>query len=179
MRKAQEMLLEKIKNEGRITGEVVKADTFINHQVDIKLFRIMAEDMAEHFKDAGITKILTAETSGITIAHPLAEILDVPYIFAKKKRPITMEKCFQADSYSFTKQEETTLFVSKEVISYKDTILYADDFYAKGNTLKAVKEIMKQSGAKLAGAAVIIDKQGVEDVYSILTMAEIKRELGI
>lgn len=178
MRKAQAALLDRIKRFGSVKGEVVKVDTFINHQVDIELFRLMSEDMAEHFKNSGITKIITAETSGITITHPLADLLNVPYIFAKKKKPITMAEFYSAESYSFTKQEYNTLYVSKEVLGKGDRVIYADDFYARGNTLKAVKEIVEQSGAELLGCAVIIDKQAAQGVYSILTLDEIKKNLS-
>ncbi len=177
MRKASAALLERIKKYGSVNGEVVKVDRFINHQVDIELFRLMADDMAGHFKDACLTKIITAETSGITIAHPLAEALGIPYIFAKKKKPITMADFYSAESYSFTKQEHTTLYISKEVLTAEDRVIYVDDFFARGNTLKAVKEIVAQSGAELAGCAVIIDKKGEEGVYSILTLDEIKKGL--
>lgn len=179
MRKAQSALLEKIRLCGQLNGEVIKVDKFINHQVDTELFRLMADDIAEHFKEYGLTKIVTAETSGITIAHPLAEALKLPYVFAKKKRPITMTESYSAESYSFTKQENTSLYISKEVLGVGDKVIYVDDFFARGNTLKAVADIINQSGAELLGCAVIIDKKGEEGVYSILTLDEIKQGLKV
>ncbi|MBN1958800.1 MAG: xanthine phosphoribosyltransferase [Desulfuromonadales bacterium] len=166
---AAEILLERIQREGSIDGEVVKVDRFLNHMVDPELLDILADDLAKRFVNCGISKIITAETSGIMLALAVAAKLHVPFIYAKKKRPITMPEYFAAASYSFTKQESTTLYVSREVLTAADRVLFIDDFFARGSTLKAMEEIISQSGAELIGAAVIINKSERPDIQSILT----------
>jgi len=178
MREAQRLLAEHIKAKGGVEGDVVKVDTFLNHLVDIELVRAIGEDIADKFKDKGITKIITVEASGIIAAQSTALNLGVNYIYAKKKKPCTMGGFLSAESFSFTKNEHTTLYVSKEVISADDKFLFIDDFFAKGNTFRTIEKIVKDAGAKIAGKAVVIDKQGVEDVHSILTLEEIKATCG-
>ncbi len=116
---AAEILLDRIRREGSIDGEVIKVDSFLNHMVDPELFEIMAADLAERFAGRGANKILTAETSGIMLAMAVAMKMGIPFIYAKKKRPITMTEYYAAASYSFTKQESTTLYVSKEVMGQR------------------------------------------------------------
>ncbi len=171
---AAEILLDRIRREGSIDGEVIKVDSFLNHMVDPELFEIMAADLAERFAGRGANKILTAETSGIMLAMAVAMKMGIPFIYAKKKRPITMTEYYAAASYSFTKQESTTLYVSKEVMGAEDKILFIDDFLAKGSTYKAIEELMEQSGAELVGSAVIINKSDRRDVESILTLDDLK-----
>jgi xanthine phosphoribosyltransferase len=171
---AAETLLARIRKEGSIDGEVIKVDSFLNHMVDPDLFEIMAADLAERFADRGANKILTAETSGIMLAMAVAMKMGIPFIYAKKKRPITMTEYYAAASYSFTKQESTTLYVSKEFMGAGDQILFIDDFLAKGSTYKAIEELMEQSGATLVGSAVIINKSDRRDIESILTLDDLK-----
>jgi len=171
---AAEVLLKRIRQDGSITGEIVKVDQFLNHMVDPVLVHLLGDDIAARFADFSVTKILTAETSGIMLAQAVALTLQVPFIYAKKKRPITMPEYFAAASYSFTKQESTTLYVSKEVLHPSDQVLFVDDFFAKGSTLKAIEEIVSQSGAELVGAAVIINKSARRDIESILTLDDLQ-----
>ena len=170
---AAETLLARIQKEGSIDGDVIKVDSFLNHMVDPDLFEIMAADLAERFKGRGANKILTAETSGIMLAMAVAMKMGIPFIYAKKKRPITMTEYYAAASYSFTKQESTTLYVSKEVMGAEDKVLFIDDFLAKGSTYKAIEELMEQSGADLVGSAVIINKSDRRDIESILTLDDL------
>jgi len=137
---------------------------------------IIASDLAERFADRGTNKILTAETSGImlSMAIAIATKMRMPFIYAKKQRPITMTEYYAAASYSFTKQESTALYVSKEVMESGDKIFFIDDFLARGSTYKAVEELIEQSGAELVGAAVIINKSERRDVESILTLDDLK-----
>lgn len=171
---AAEVLLERIRQDGAINGEIVKVDQFLNHRVDPVLVHILGDDIAARFANLSVTMILTAETSGIMLAQAVALKLQVPFVYAKKKRPITMPEYFAAASYSFTKQESTTLYVSKEVLHPPDRVLFVDDFYAKGSTLKGIEEIVAQSGAELVGAAVIINKSTRRDIESILTLDDLK-----
>ena len=171
---AAKALLERIRQDGEINGQIVKVDQFLNHMVDPVLIHLLGDDIAARFSSLPVTKILTAETSGIMLAQAVALKLQVPFIYAKKKRPITMPEYFAAASYSFTKQESTTLYVSKEVLHPQDNILFVDDFFAKGSTLKAIEEIISQAGANLMGAAVIINKSQRRDIESILTLQDLK-----
>ena len=171
--RAAELLLERIRQDGSVTGEIVKVDQFLNHMVDPVLIHQLGDDIAARFVDRSVTKILTAETSGIMLAQAVALKLQVPFVYAKKKRPITMPEYYAAASYSFTKQESTTLYVSKEVLHQEDQVLFVDDFFAKGSTLKAIEEILSQAGATLVGAAVIINKSQRRDIESILTLDDL------
>jgi len=169
-----ELLLKRIRTDGSIDGQIVKVDQFLNHMVDPVLVHLLGDDIAARFVEHSITKILTAETSGIMLAQAVALKLQVPFVYAKKKRPITMPEYFAASSYSFTKQESTTLYVSKEVLHQEDKILFIDDFFAKGTTLKAIEEILSQAGATFMGAAVIINKSQRQDIESILTLDDLQ-----
>lgn len=174
MNYAAQTLLERIKRDGKIDGEVIKVDRFLNHMVDPQLIDLLGADIATHFAEKSIDKILTAETSGIMLAQAVAGMLGIPFIYAKKKRPLTMGDHYAAASYSFTKQESTTLYVSKEVLTAQERVLFIDDFLAKGSTLKAVEEIVEQAEAMLVGSAVIINKSTRRDVYAILTLQDLQ-----
>ncbi|ADD68913.1 phosphoribosyltransferase [Denitrovibrio acetiphilus DSM 12809] len=178
MRKAQQTLIDLIKKFGEVNGEIVKVDRLLNHMVDIDLIKEIGEDIAEKFADVSVDKILTVEASGIPGAQAAAFSMHKDYIFAKKKNPITMKGFFSAESFSFTKNEHTTLYVSKEVLKKGDRILFVDDFYAKGNTLKAIKKIIEQAEAELVGVAVIVDKNDTPDIHSILTLSQLKSAMG-
>ncbi len=174
MTAARQALIQRFREEGSIQGDIVKVDSFLNHMVDPALMRVVGQDLAERFKSNGINKILTAESSGIMVAQAVATELNIPFIFAKKKRSVTMKKFYTASSYSYTKQEATTLYVSHEVLQPGERILFIDDFFAKGTTLKALTEIIRQARAELAGCAVIINKSKREDIESILHLNELK-----
>ena len=165
---------DSFRQDGSIDEMIVKVDQFLNHMVDPVLVHLLGDDIAARFTSYPVTKILTAETSGIMLAQAVALKLQVPFVYAKKKRPITMPEYFAAASYSFTKQESTTLYVSKEVLNQNDHVLFIDDFFAKGSTLKAIEEIVDQAGATLVGAAVIINKSTRRDIESILTLEDLQ-----
>ena len=166
-------LFERIKRDGSINGQVIKVDRFLNHMVDPLLMGRLGIELADRFAEHKIDKIITAESSGIMIAQALASHLGVPFIYAKKKRPLTMGEFFAASSYSFTKQESTTLYVSNEVILPGERLLFADDFYAVGSTYKAIEQIVEQAEATLVGAAVIINKSDRRDIEAILTLDDL------
>ena len=174
MNSATQTLRERIKRDGKIDGEVIKVDLFLNHMVDPQLIDLLATDIAAQFADKSIEKILTAETSGIVPAQAVAGKLGIPFIYAKKKRPLTMGDYYAAASYSFTKQESTTLYVSKEVLRPCERVLFVDDFFARGSTLKAAEEIVDQAQAILVGSAVIINKSTRRDIYAILTLEDLQ-----
>ena len=166
-------LRERIDREGSVDGRVIKVDRFLNHMVDPLLIDRLAAELAGRFARQGIDKIITAESSGIMIAQGLARQLGVPFVYAKKKRPLTMGAFYAASSFSFTKQESTTLYVSQEVLLPGERVLFADDFFAVGSTYKAIEQIIEQAGATLVGAAVIINKSERRDIEAILTLEEL------
>jgi len=166
-------LFDRIHQEGSINGQVIKVDRFLNHMVDPLLMNRIGAELASRFAKLAIDKIITAESSGIMIAQAVASHLGIPFIYAKKKRPLTMTGFFAASSYSFTRQESTTLYVSDEVLSPGERVLFADDFFAVGSTYKAIEQILEQAQARLVGAAVIINKSERRDIESILTLDEL------
>lgn len=170
----KQTLLERIRTEGSIRGDIVKVDRFLNHMVDPMLMQQIGKELAGRFKDRDINKILTAESSGIMVAQAIATELKVPFVYAKKQRPITMRQFYAASCYSFTRQEGTALHISHEVITAGDRILFADDFFARGSTLKALTEVVRQARAELVGSAVIINKSSREDIESIVNAADLK-----
>ena len=172
---AAQLLLERIKAEGAVNGEVIKVDRFLNHMVDTRLINALGKDLANRFATRQIDKILTAETSGIMLAQAIAGELNLPFIYAKKKKPLTMQTFYAAASFSFTKEESTTLYVSREVLQKGNRILFVDDFFAKGSTLKAIEEIISQAQAVLIGKAVIINKSERSDIESILNFSDLTR----
>jgi xanthine phosphoribosyltransferase len=174
MRESRGLLIKALRDKGKVKENIIKVDTFLNHCVDIQLVKRIGQDIARYYTGTSIDKIITVEASGIIPAMAAAMYIGCDMVYAKKKIPLTMEKHYSAKSYSFTKQEETTLHVSQEVLHKGDRLLFVDDFYAGGNTLKAIESIAEQAGAEIVGRAVIIDKAGREDVFSILTLAEIK-----
>lgn len=166
-------LRARIAREGSISGQVIKVDRFLNHMVDPLLIDRLAAELAGRFTQNRIDKIITAESSGIVIAQAMSRHLGIPFVYAKKKRPLTMAQYYAASSYSFTKQESTTLYVSREVIETGEQLLFADDFFAAGSTYHAIEQIVAQAGATLVGAAVIINKSARRDIESILTSEEL------
>ena len=166
-------LLQRIKQDGSINGQVIKVDRFLNHMVDPLLMNRIGAELASRFSESPVDKIITAESSGIMIAQAMATHLGIPFIYAKKKRPLTMTGFFAASSYSFTKEESTTLYVSNEVLLPGERLLLADDFFAVGSTYKAIEQIVEQAEASLVGAAVIINKSERRDIESILTLEEL------
>jgi xanthine phosphoribosyltransferase len=166
-------LLARIKQDGAINGQIIKVDRFLNHMVDPLLMARLGAELAGRFAHLQIDKVITAESSGIMIAQALAGTLGIPFIYAKKKRPLTMGEFFAASSYSFTKQESTTLYVSREVILPGERLLFADDFYAVGSTCKAIEQIVEQAEARLIGAAVIINKSERRDIEAVLTFDDL------
>ena len=167
-------LYRRIQRDGAIHGQVIKVDRFLNHMVDPLLLGRIGDELYRRFADRKIDKVITAESSGIMIAQAIAGHFGVPFVYAKKKKPLTMKGFYAASSYSFTKEESTTLYVSEEVLLPRERVLFADDFFAVGSTYKAIQQIIEQADATLVGAAVIINKSERRDIESILTMDDLK-----
>ena len=154
------LLEERIKKDGIIKeGNVLKVDSFLNHQMDIRLFGEIGKEFKRRFADSEVTKILTIEASGIGIACIVAQYFDVPVVFAKK----TQTKNIAGEVYttkveSFTHGRVYDIIVSKEFLGPDDKVLLIDDFLANGKALEGLVALVKDSGAKLVGAGIVVEK---------------------
>ena len=157
---SRKLLEERILKDGNVLGEnILKVDSFLTHQVDFKLMKEIGQTFADRFKDAGITKVVTIEASGIAPALYVAEALDVPMIFAKKAKNITMnEGILTAEVYSFTKQVTSTVSIAGKFLDPADKVLIIDDFLANGQAAKGLIQIIEQAGAKVEAVGIVIEK---------------------
>lgn len=158
-----EALVERIRAEGTHIGKgIIKVDGFLNHQIDPALTTGMGESFVAGFSEAGvqgITKVVTAEVSGIAPAVATAQVLGVPMIYARKHRPITMrEGEYVAEATSPTKGGSVELIISPEFLGVRDRVLLIDDFLASGITIEALVKLIRQSGATLCGIGCVIEK---------------------
>jgi xanthine phosphoribosyltransferase len=156
-------LVERIRNEGRNLGRgILKVDGFINHQLDPVLTAEMGQEFVRRFAAegvSGITKIITAEVSGIAPALTTAIALGVPVVYARKHRPITMPEGFYAsEAPSHTKGGIVQLMVSPEYLLPSDRVLLIDDFLATGKTIHALAELIAECGATLCGIGCLVEK---------------------
>ena len=154
------LLEERILKDGHILGDnILKVDSFLTHQVDFSLMREIGKVFAEKFTSAGITKVVTIEASGIAPAVFTAEALNVPMIFAKKAKNITMnEGILTAEVYSFTKQVTSTVSIAGKFLSPEDKVLIIDDFLANGQAAKGLIQIIEQAGATVEAIGIVIEK---------------------
>ncbi|HEM5323643.1 TPA: xanthine phosphoribosyltransferase [Streptococcus suis] len=150
----------RILKDGQVLGEnILKVDSFLTHQVDFKLMKEMGQVLADVYRSKEITKVVTIEASGIAAAVYVAESLDVPMIFAKKHKNITMtEGILTAEVYSFTKQVTSTVSIASKFLSPEDRILIVDDFLANGQAAKGLIDIIQQAGAQVIGVGIVIEK---------------------
>ncbi len=154
-------LEDRIRKDGKIKpGNILKVDSFLNHQVDITLYNKMGAEFARLFEGSEINKIITIEASGIGISCITAQYFgNVPVIYAKKSKSTNMsDSVYSASVYSFTHKTNYTVMVSKEFISPSDKILIIDDFLACGNALKGLIRIIEDAGATLSGVGIVIEK---------------------
>lgn len=156
-----QLLKERIVKDGVAIGtEIVKVDSFLNHQIDVLLVDKIGEEFYARFKDQKIDKILTIEASGIAVACSAARLFGVPVIFAKKSEPSTMvDGTYQTEVKSFTKNKSSRICVSKNYISAGEKILIIDDFLAHGEALTGLADLVGQAGAITVGAGIVIEKQ--------------------
>lgn len=162
-------LEERILKDGVIReGNVLKVDSFLNHQIDISLLEQMGAEFKKRFTGKEITKILTIEASGIGIACIIARYFNVPVLFAKKTQSINIDgDKYSADVESFTHKCLNHVFVSKRYLSSSDKVLIIDDFLARGAALLGLTEIVRQAGAEVVGIGIAIEK-GFQDGGKII-----------
>lgn len=154
------ILEERIQKDGVVKkGNVLKVDSFLNHQMDVKLFRQMAEEWKRLFADRPINKILTIEASGIGIACIVAELFEVPVVFAKKSQSINLDgEMYSAQIESFTHKKTYDVIVSKKFLGPEDHVLVIDDFLANGCAINGLLEIIDEAGATVEGVGIAIEK---------------------
>ena len=187
--KKVKLLEERIKKDGKALGKtVLKVDSFINHQVDSEFMDALGKDFAEHFKDCGITKVFTIESSGIAPALMTAKYLDVPMIILKKQTSkILNGKVYQTRVTSFTKGTSYELTLSQQFINENDHVLIVDDFLANGEAATGAIRLLRKAHATIAGVGILIEKsfqpgrgklieQGI-DVYSLARISKLGKDL--
>ncbi|MBG9590603.1 xanthine phosphoribosyltransferase [Cytobacillus firmus] len=155
-----DMLIEKIKSEGVVLSpSVLKVDSFLNHQIDPQLMHEVGREFADRFSNSGITKILTIESSGIAPAVMAGLHLNVPVVFARKRKSLTLvNDLITSTVYSFTKEETSEISVSKKYLSEKDNVLIIDDFLANGQAALGLADIVEKAGSSIAGIGIVIEK---------------------
>ena len=152
-------LTDRILKDGKCyEGGILKVDKFINHQLDPNLMKQIAVEFIRRYASTEINKIITVEASGLAPAIMMGFLLDLPVVFAKKKKPSTMADMLSSTVFSFTKQREYHVCISKEYLTPADKVLFVDDFLAYGNAAKGIIDLCKQAGAELVGMGFIIEK---------------------
>ena len=159
---AMDRLKEKILTDGYVIGsEILKVDSFLNHQIDVELTLEVGKEFARLFKDSGATKILTVETSGIPAAYATALAMgNLPLVFAKKTVPSTMtDNTYMAPVKSFTKGTLSAIRVAADYLKKEDKVLIIDDFLATGQASLGLLDLVRQAGAKCVGIGTVIEKE--------------------
>lgn len=153
-------LKDRIRRDGKVLpGNIVKVDSFLNHQLDPLLMRDIGNEFHRLFASEPVTRILTIESSGIAPALAAGLAFGVPVVYAKKQISSNMSgSCFSSPVYSYTRKAMYQVSVSTEYLDKSDHVLIIDDFLATGNALKGLLEIIRQSGASLAGIGIVIEK---------------------
>lgn len=154
------LLEERIRKDGTVkAGNVLKVDSFLNHQMDIDLFNEMGKEWARLFADRKITKILTVEASGIGIACVAAQHFHVPVVFAKKSQSVNIDgEVYSTKIESFTHKRVYDVIVSKKFLHPEDHILIIDDFLANGCALEGLIDIVNKAGASVEGVGIAVEK---------------------
>ena len=158
------LLQDRIVADGKIeAGNILKVDSFLNHQIDVSLLEEIGQEFKRQFGDREVNKILTTEASGIAIACIAARYFNVPVVFAKKSRSLNIAgDVYTAKVESFTHKNTNDIIVSKKFLSPEDRILIVDDFLANGKAILGLCQLVEQAGATLVGAGVVIEK-GFQD----------------
>ena len=158
------LLQDRIVADGKIeAGNILKVDSFLNHQIDVSLLEEIGQEFKRQFGDREVNKILTIEASGIAIACIAARYFNVPVVFAKKSRSLNIAgDVYTAKVESFTHKNTNDIIVSKKFLSPEDRILIVDDFLANGKAILGLCQLVEQAGATLVGAGVVIE-EGFQD----------------
>jgi len=178
------LLEERIRKDGKILpGDILKIDSFLNHQIDVKLMEEIGKEFHRIFSSTGTNKILTIESSGIAIASLTSKYFDyIPVVFAKKTVAANMSKnTYQAKEHSYTRNIEYTVQVAKDYLSGQDKVLILDDFLANGEAMNSLISICKQAGAQIVGCGSVVCKtyqpgeKRIRDLgYKVEVLARVK-----
>ena len=154
------LLEDRIRQDGVVLpGNVLKVNQFLNHQIDPQLMYEIGQEFARLFKERPVTKILTVEASGIAPAIMAGLVMNVPVLFARKKKPSTLDdRTYTAEGYSYTKKVTNTISVDSKFLSENDHVLIIDDFLANGQAVKGMLEICKQADVKVEGVGIVVEK---------------------
>ena len=155
-----EELKRRIREEGIVLpGQVLKVDSFLNHQIDPMLSMAMGQELAHRFSDVEIDRVLTVEASGIALGLAAAYALHVPLVFAKKSQSVLMhEDAYVADVYSYTKKVKNSILVLKKFLPPDESVLIVDDFLANGEASLGMASLVHQAGSRVAGIGIAVDK---------------------
>jgi len=153
-------LEERIRKDGIVKdGDILKVDSFVNHQIDANLYMRMAEEWKRLFADAGVNKVLTVEASGIGIASMVGYVFNAPVVFAKKSRSKNISnEVFSSLVHSYTHGNDNSIIVSKQYLNPSDRVLIIDDFLATGAAVHGLMDLVEQAGGKVVGVGSIIEK---------------------
>ena len=153
-------LEERILKDGVVKpGDVLKVDSFLNHQMDIELLEQIGAEFVRRFADIKVTKVLTIESSGIAIAYPVARMLGVPLVFARKAKSVNLDgDSYVAEVVSYTHKKTNQVIVSKKFLSEEDHVLIIDDFLANGCALQGLISIVDSADATVEGLGIVIEK---------------------
>lgn len=154
------LLEDRIHQDGVVLpGNVLKVNQFLNHQIDPQLMYEIGQEFARLFKERPVTKILTVEASGIAPAIMAGLVMNVPVLFARKKKPSTLDDMtYTAEVYSYTKKVTNTISVDSKFLSENDHVLIIDDFLANGQAVKGMLEICRQADVKVEGVGIVVEK---------------------
>lgn len=155
-----QLLIDRIKKDGKVfPGDILKVDSFLNHQMDVELLDEIGKEFYRLYGNCEVTKVLTIEASGIGIACFVAKYFQVPLLFAKKSKSSNIsDNVFSAQVESYTHGSVNTIVVSKEYLHSDDKVLIIDDFLATGQALYGLIELVRQAGAELVGTGTVIEK---------------------
>jgi xanthine phosphoribosyltransferase len=171
------LVKEKIIKDGDLlNGQIIKVDSFLNHQIDVNMLNEIGKEFYNRFEDQKIDKILTVEASGIAIAVIAAQYFEVPVVFAKKTDSKNLDnETYESEVYSYTKDKTYTIRVSKRYLNEGENILILDDFLAKGKAAEGLIDILNQAQCNLSGVGIVIEK-GFQDGGQIIRNKGIKLE---
>ena len=178
------ILKERILKDGVVkAGDILKVDSFLNHQMDMELMEQIGQEFYRRFSHLSVTKVLTIEASGIAVAYPVARAFHVPMVYAKKTDSVNMDgDLYVAEVESYTKKKQTRVIVSKKFLTPEDRVLIVDDFLANGCALQGLISIVESAEATVAGLGIVIEKgfqEGGERIrnlgYHLESLAVIER----